>query len=201
MTQTPELPAPAPKPSDPLLDHNYDGIQEYDNPLPGWWTFALYATIVFSIVYWIWFHMGGPGVSVHASYAAARKTYDEQRANRRAAEGEVDEAMIADRVRDPAGVDRGAKVFAQFCVACHTENGRGLVGPNLTDDFQKHGQTRADIYRTVSTGVPGTAMVAWSEMLRTDQILDVVAFVATLRNTNVPGGKAPEGERVEPFSR
>jgi cytochrome c oxidase cbb3-type subunit 3 len=188
------------RPGPVVLDHSYDGIREYDNPLPGWWRITFYATIVFAIGYWIWFHGGGPGVSEKARYVTARKAYDELRANRRAAEGAIDEATIADRARDPAAVARGAKVFAQFCVACHTDNGRGLVGPNLTDDFQKHGHTRTDLYRTVREGLQGTAMVAWSEMLRADQILDVVSFVATLRHTNVPDGKFPEGERVEPFS-
>ena len=43
-------------------------------------------------------------------------------------------------------------------------------------------------------------MIAWAEMLKPEQLLDVVAFVSTLRGTNLPGGKAPEGERVGPFA-
>ena len=38
-----------------LLDHEYDGIREYDNPLPGWWRFIFYASIVFAVAYFIWF--------------------------------------------------------------------------------------------------------------------------------------------------
>lgn len=182
-----------------LLDHEYDGIREFDNPLPGWWRFTFYASIVFAVGYFIWFHAGGPGKSEIEQYTAERKIYDDQRAAQRAAEGDVDDKIVADRAHDPVARERGAKVFAQFCVPCHTDNGRGLVGPNLTDDFQKHGHSRADIYRTVSGGAPGTAMVAWSETMPADKVLDVAAFVTTLRGTNVPGGKEPEGERVGPF--
>jgi cytochrome c oxidase cbb3-type subunit III len=197
-TAVPAKPAPGAR-TPPLMDHAYDGIREYDNPLPGWWRYTFYATIVFAVGYWFWFHAGGPGRSELDQYAAARKDYDQQRATRRAAEGDVDEVTLAGMAHDAATVSRGAAVFTQYCVPCHTDNGRGLVGPNLTDDFQKHGHDRTDLFRTVSGGAPGTAMIAWSETLSASQVLDVVAFVSNLRGTNVPDGKAPEGDPVGAF--
>jgi cytochrome c oxidase cbb3-type subunit 3 len=182
-----------------LLAHSYDGIQEYDNPLPGWWRAIFYASMVYALGYWIWFHGGGPGTSEHQEYVAARKAYDDQRANDLASGGTVSEATVAARAQDGAAIEHGKAVFAKYCASCHTENGRGLVGPNLTDDFQKHGTTRADLFTVASNGVPGTAMVAWSQTLKGDELIDVVAFVSTLRGTNVPDGKAPEGDRVGAF--
>ncbi|MEK7370666.1 MAG: cbb3-type cytochrome c oxidase N-terminal domain-containing protein, partial [candidate division NC10 bacterium] len=52
---------------DRLLDHEYDGIEEYDNPLPGWWVWVFWATIVFSGVYVAFYHVG-PGPSVIGQY-------------------------------------------------------------------------------------------------------------------------------------
>lgn len=199
-SQAPARPGKPAKPAGaPLLAHSYDEIQEYDNPLPGWWRAIFYATIVFSVGYWIWYHAGGPGRSELAVYAAERKAYDDQRANAAATEGAVGEATLAARAADPGAVDHGKAVFAKYCASCHTENGRGLVGPNLTDEFQKHGHARADLFTTISGGVTGTAMIAWSQMLKGDELIDVAAFVSTLRGTNVPGGKAAEGEPVGPY--
>ena len=51
---------------DRLLGHDYDGIEEYDNPLPGWWTWIFVATIVFSTGYWLYSQIGpGPTISAH----------------------------------------------------------------------------------------------------------------------------------------
>ena len=51
-----------------LTDHSYDGIQEYDNPLPGWWVWLFNATIFFSIFYVVFYHMGATGRSIHDDF-------------------------------------------------------------------------------------------------------------------------------------
>jgi cytochrome c oxidase cbb3-type subunit III len=182
-----------------VLEHSYDGIQEYDNPLPGWWRAIFYASIVFALGYWIWYHAGGPGQSELAEYAAARKAYDDDRANDQASEGSVSDVTLSARAGDATAVEHGRGVFTKYCASCHTDSGKGLVGPNLTDEFQKHGASRADLFKTVSGGIAGTAMIAWGQTLKGDELIDVVAFVSTLRGTNVPDGKAAEGNRVGPF--
>ena len=70
MSDTRETP-PEGAPDDPLLEHNYDGIQEYDNPLPGWWKWLFVATILFSPLYMLFYHSGVEGRSVEAQYEAA----------------------------------------------------------------------------------------------------------------------------------
>ena len=84
-------------------------------------------------------------------------------------------------------------------MTCHSDDGRGLIGPNLTDNYQLHGASRMDLYTTVKKGVPGTAMLAWGEQLPPADVLAVAAYVSTLRGQNVPG-KAREGQPVEPFA-
>jgi cytochrome c oxidase cbb3-type subunit 3 len=196
---TPASTAAAPASGPRVLDHSYDGIQEFDNPLPGWWSAIFIGSIVFAVAYWFWFHAGGPGRSELEEFAIARKVYDDDRASEQAAVGTASEGTLAMRASDPGSVENGRAVFQKYCQSCHTPDGRGLVGPNLTDEFQKHGHDRVAIFTTVSKGVDGTAMIAWTETLRGSELLDVVAFVITLRGGNIAGGKAPEGDPVGPF--
>ncbi len=181
-----------------LSAHEYDGIQEFDNPLPGWWRALFWATAVFAAGYALWFH-GGWAAPPTASYGAALAEYNSGKASRDAADAaNVSEEILARSAADPKANEHGAQVFAARCASCHTENGRGLIGPNLTDNFQIHGATRLDIFKTIRGGVPGTAMIAWSEQMPATDVLAVAAFVATLRGKNI-AGKEPQGQPVEPF--
>jgi len=184
---------------DRLLHHEYDGIQEYDNPLPSWWSGIFIATIVFAIVYWFWFEGGGPGRSVQAQFAQdwtryqAWKTEAEQ--THRIV---VNEDSLAQLAHDAATIDTGAKIFAQNCVGCHMPDGSGQVGPNLTDEFQIHGIGRLDLYQTIRDGVPAKGMISWGATMQPRDMAAVAAYVSTLRGTNKPG-KAPEGGKVTRF--
>jgi mono/diheme cytochrome c family protein len=95
------------------------------------------------------------------------------------------------------GIEKGRQVFEKMnCVACHTANGGGNIGPNLTDNAWIHGGRATQIYRVVLEGVPAKGMVAWGPQLGDERVQSVVAYVLTLRNTNVPGGKAPQGDVI-----
>jgi cytochrome c oxidase cbb3-type subunit 3 len=94
---------------------------------------------------------------------------------------------------------RGAEVFANRCVGCHTADGRGQIGPNLTDLFQIHGTTRMDLYATIQGGAPGTAMIAWAEVMKPTEIIAVATFISTLRGKNL-AGKEPQGKPVPAFA-
>ena len=77
--------------------------------------------------------------------------------------------------------------------ACHLDQGQGSVGPNLTDDFWIHGCKPMDLLNTVNNGVAAKGMPAWLNQLGPSRTMSAVAYVLTLKDTNVPG-KAPEGE-------
>jgi cytochrome c oxidase cbb3-type subunit 3 len=193
--------ADAPRDADDghLLEHAYDGIREYDNPLPGWWRAMFWASIVFAAGYWVWFHVAGWGRTPDAKYKVALAEYGEQREQREAAEArDINEDALARNAKDPKLVEHGKTIFASKCVSCHTEDGHGLIGPNLTDRYQIHGTTRMDIFKTIRGGVPGTAMLAWGEQMPAADIVAVATFVTTLRGKNIPG-KEPQGQPVEPF--
>jgi len=182
-----------------ILDHEYDGIREYDNPMPGWWSAIFIGTIVFSVCYVFYFHVANWGTSPDAAYRTELAAYDSGKARREAADAaNVSEQLLAKAAVDSKVLDHGRQVFATRCASCHTENGRGLIGPNLTDEFQIHGTSRMDIYKTVHDGAPGTPMLAWGEQLPATDVLAAAAFVTTLRGTNV-AGKAPQGQKVGKF--
>jgi len=186
----------------PLMDHVYDGIREYDNPLPGWWRAVFWGSIVFAAGYWVWFHVAPWHSTPEGSYERALATYEAGREVRAAREAEnVSEDMLATEAKNPATTARGAKIFASRCASCHTEDGHGLIGPNLTDLYQLHGETRMDLYKTIAGGVPGTAMPAWGEQMPALDVVAVTAFIIPMRGTNVRGGKAPDGHPVPAFAR
>lgn len=180
---------------DRLLEHSYDGIQEYDNPMPRWWVYLFWATIVFSIIYGINVGPIGSGAGRIAQYdhdmEAFRALHPQQGPS-------VDAAQLAALAADPRALEAGRVVYDQACAACHRADGGGLIGPNLADDYWIHGGTLPDILRTVSEGVLAKGMPAWDRMLKPDQITAVVAYVASFHGTNPSDGKAPEGELVTP---
>jgi cytochrome c oxidase cbb3-type subunit 3 len=184
------------EPDAPLLDHAYDGIREYDNPLPGWWRAGFWATIFFAAGYWMWFHVAGYGQTPDAKYQAALADYQGKRSIREAADAaSVTEDALARNASDPNLVDKGAQIFAVRCASCHDASGHGLIGPNLTDHFQLHGETRMDIFKTVRGGVPGTAMPAWGEQMAPTDVVAVATFAITLRGKDLPG-KESQGQKV-----
>ncbi len=197
-----EAPQDTTEPAEPrLMDHSYDGIHEYDNPLPGWWSAIFIGSIVFAAMYGFYFHIANWGTTPQQRYVSELAEFNDKKSMRDQAEAaHVTEAALARNAQDGKLVEHGAAVFATKCIACHAAGGRGLIGPNLTDNFQLHGTTRMDMFHTVHDGVSGTAMIAWGEQLPAADILDVVAYVTTLRGTNLDGGKASQGEPVEAFA-
>jgi cytochrome c oxidase cbb3-type subunit 3 len=86
-------------------------------------------------------------------------------------------------------------LYEERCASCHADGGRGLIGPNLTDGYWLHGKgSMLDIYDVVANGVPAKGMPAWSKQLSAIEVSKLVAYVGTLKNTNVPG-KEPQGTR------
>jgi cytochrome c oxidase cbb3-type subunit 3 len=182
---------------DRLLDHNYDGIQEYDNPMPAWWVWIFWATILFALLYWINVPGIGSGKGRIAQYEAEVERAQALRAAAEQAAGPVTDELLFALAKDPAKVEAGRAVFAANCVPCHREDGGGSIGPNLTDDYWIHGGRPVAIHNTVDKGVLDKGMLAWGQTLKPDELNAVVAYVLTLHGTDPKDPKEPQGTKEE----
>lgn len=180
----------APQNDSHLIEHNYDGIQEYDNPLPRWWVYLFYATIVFSILYLL----NVPGVGIGKGRIA---NYEADMAAWKAAhpepEGGASPEQLAALATDQAALATGKQVYATNCASCHRADGGGMIGPNLTDDYWIHGSSLPEIHTTIVEGVLAKGMPNWGKLLKPDQVNAVTVYVASLKGSNPANPKAPEG--------
>lgn len=178
----------------PGILHVYDGIEEMDNHMPNWWLLILWSTILFGFGYWYYYHVSGKAQgSLEVYKAEAAEAARIAAANKPPPTG--DEVLLG-LTADAALVEQGKTQFTQVCAACHGQKGEGLIGPNLTDKFWLHGGTPMAIHKTVSEGVVVKGMPAWERTLGAERVRSIVAYVLTLKNTNV-SGKAPQGEPAE----
>ena len=180
-----------------LTDHSYDGIQEYDNPLPGWWTWLFIASFFFAIFYVVYFHMGeGPtGRSIQDQYDQQAAEIFELRFSE-IGELKPDEETILKYMNDPKWLAVGEVVYKTNCVSCHGREGEGLVGPNLTDDHWKNVRKIEDIATVIQDGAANGSMPAWRNRLsHINQIVLTSAYVASMRGSGV-AGKSPEGDPI-----
>lgn len=186
------------KAEDVLIEgHTYDGIQEYDNPMPRWWVLMFWITIFWGAFYVLAISVGWiNGYDQNLSKQNAR--IDALQASAADANPDVTPEYLESIRDDQTLIAVGQTTFTAVCAACHGDKGQGLIGPNLTDNAWLHGGSLLEIYDVVTDGVPHKGMPAWGSSLKHDQRVGVVAYIDTLRDTNVPGGKEPEGEVVEP---
>ena len=177
---------------DTVMAHEYDGIKEFDNRLPNWWMWIMWGSIVFALAYWLVFHtLSLKPLSVEKFETTMQKAQELQLA-RAAAQG-VDNNFLVMMNQTASKTTEGRDIFVKHCVACHLDKGQGLVGPNLTDGVWIHGCEPMAMLKTVTDGVPAKGMPAWQNQLGPSRVQAVVAYVMTIRGTNVPG-KAPEGQ-------
>lgn len=169
-----------------LLAHEYDGIRELDNDLPGWWKWLFYLTIVFSVVYITRYHILKTADLQDAEYEKEMAVAKENMP------ASVDESSLV-QLKDEAGITAGKEIFDRNCVVCHLSKGEGLVGPNLTDEYWIHGGSFKDIYQLIKVGVPAKGMISWKDQLSVTEMQQVASYIMTLNGTNPPNAKAPEG--------
>jgi cytochrome c oxidase cbb3-type subunit 3 len=184
---------PLEKEADMLLDHDYDGIKELDNALPPWWKYGFYITIVVAVFYILKFEVWHTGMNPTQEYAAEMTAAKIQTdAYLAAAKDNVDENSVTQL--DAAGAAAGKEIFTKTCVACHLAEGQGSVGPNLTDDYWIHGGGIKDIFKTIKYGYPDKGMQSWQSTYSPVQIQQLASYIRTLKGTNPPNPKAPQGD-------
>ena len=179
----------------PVKGHEYDGIKEFDNPLPMWWVMTFVGTIIFSFIYMIHYHTD-----------TKRLIVDEYREDLEAIQSitqsknviKISLESLNTAILNPGAIAKGRGVFSNRCVVCHGNDGGGGIGPNLCDNTWIHGKGKPeDIANTVKDGVLDKGMPAWSTMMSNDEIIQVTAYVVSLKGTRPASPKAPQGNKVD----
>lgn len=183
---------------DKLIDHSYDGIQEYDNPLPPWWVYLFVVTVIWAAIYLFYYNLTGIGPSSEEEYLAEVEEYNKKYAAVLAAEASVDwNAPDFELVSDQGKLDKAKNLYTANCAACHGALGEGGIGPNLTDDYWIHGPGINNIARIIALGVPEKGMIPWKNTFKSTDIVSLASYVITLHGTNPPNAKAPQGDLYE----
>ncbi|MEQ8479429.1 MAG: cytochrome-c oxidase, cbb3-type subunit III [Hoeflea sp.] len=195
--------------------HSWDGIRELNNPLPRWWLWTFYLTIVWAIGYMVLYPavplingatQGILGYSSRAEVAA-------ELADAKAAQGELLDRIAATPVEEIAGnpdllqfaIAGGSSAFKVNCAQCHGSGAAGSAGyPNLNDDAWIWGGEIDQIYQTIAHGIryeddPDTRfseMPAFGDILEGEQIDQVVAYVVSLSRDPSDPSRVEAGRQV-----
>ncbi len=167
----------------PVRPHDFDGIQEFDNPMPKWWLFILFTSIVYAFFYWAFLHRyteeRNPGKELTAQMELAT-----QEAAKKA--GVLSNPILWSMSRDAAVVKAGKDVYAASCAPCHLPDLAGAIGPNLKDEIWIHGGQPMDILKVITEGVAVKGMPTWGPVLGRQKISEVAAFILSFHQPPTP---------------
>ena len=180
-----------------LLDHDYDGIRELDHPLPKWWLITFYLTIAFAVPYYLAHtFFGAETIQEELNEDMKEVTALQQDYLKKKAGFVMDEYV---KVKNASGTQKLAKkTFRRKCKSCHAADGGGGIGPNLTDSYWLHGDgSIPSLYETLYHGIVDKGMPEWGTTLGKERIYAVLTVLEKMKNTNVEGGKEPQGDKVD----
>jgi cytochrome c oxidase cbb3-type subunit III len=184
---------PIEREADIMLQHPHDGIYELDNRLPPWWINMFFLTIIWAVGYMYYYHWGGNGVSQKEEYQQEMETAKKQIAVALAGKANaIDESNVT-LVSESGALGEGELIFKNSCAACHGQLGEGGVGPNFTDDNWIHGGGIKNLFKVIKYGVPEKGMISWQSQLKPADMQKVASYILTLRGTNPPNPKDPQG--------
>ncbi len=172
------------------LDHNFDGIEELNNPLPPWWTAGFVITVIFSVFY-IFYYMVQGKDSQYDEYNREMAKAKAQVEAYKKAHNIVDENTVT-LLTDKKALEEGKEIYLKNCAACHVADGGGLVGPNLTDDAWIYGCDIKDVFKVITNGT-SKGMPQW-KALGAANIQKVASYVLSLQGTKPAKPKASEGQ-------
>ncbi len=176
-----------------LTGHQYDGVEEYDNPLPAWWLVTFFATIIFGFHYWIHYEFGGAPTQIQE----LKQDLADIRGRQKPDENSDKEETLAALMNSPEVKAVGKTVYTGKCAVCHGPELQGLIGPNLADEYWINGKGKlSEIAAVVRKGVLDKGMPNWDTQLKAEEIQAVTVFVYAGRGSQPPNPKAPQGEKV-----
>ncbi len=186
--------------TDQTMGHTFDGIEEYDNPLPRWWFMLFIGTVIFALGYLALY----PGLG---NWKGVLPGYDDGWTQVKQWQKEVDRAEaeygplfakyaampVAEVAKDPQALKMGARMFASYCSVCHGSDAKGSYGfPNLTDAHWRWGGEPETIKASILNGRHGI-MPAWGEIIGEEGVKNTAAYV----RGELAGLPLPEGHGAD----
>lgn len=179
------------------LHHSFDGIVEFNNPLPRWWLIMFYATIVFSLIYLMLY----PGLGSYKGMLGWTSTNQWEREVEKADNrynrifedyAKVDIEQLA---KDPEAIKVGQRLFGNNCALCHGSDAHGAVGfPNLSDTDWLYGGDAKTIEASITHGrngsMPSMAAAVGDETAIKDLASHVLSLSGRKGSGNAEAGKA-----------
>ncbi|MGB3546944.1 MAG: cbb3-type cytochrome c oxidase N-terminal domain-containing protein [Saprospiraceae bacterium] len=176
------------------LAHEYDGIYELDNNLPPWWKALFVVTVIVAPIYIYFVHFTEVIPNQRERYALEMEQAEQDvKAYLATQADQIDETTVS-LLTDADALTKGQYLFESKCSPCHGKLGEGSIGPNLTDDYWLHGGSIKDIFITIKYGVPEKGMIPWKTEMRPSDMQQVASFIRSLRGTDPPSPKEPQGE-------
>ncbi len=185
-------------PENRTTGHIYDGIEEYDNPLPKWWFQLFVATLIFAVLYLLYYPGLGSWRGLGGWTQVGELARDQEAAQEENAEAFANylATPIEELIHDSAAMKMGIRLFSTECSVCHGSDGGGNYGfPDLTDNDWLYGGTPERIKETITHGRTGN-MPAWGAILGESSVAALTEYV--LRLSNLPHDAAL-ATRAEPF--
>ncbi|ACR11634.1 cytochrome c oxidase, Cbb3-type, subunit III [Teredinibacter turnerae T7901] len=175
--------------------HVYDGIEEYDNPLPRWWFMLFVGTLIFAAIYLVIY----PGFGAYKGvigWTSVKQLEAEQEAAREdhtKTYGVYSSMPVEELIHDGRAMKMGVRLFANNCSVCHGADGGGNFGfPNLTDKDWLYGGSPEEIQASITHGRSG-AMPAWGEILGEEKVVAVAEYVMSLSGMDHDADLAEQG--------
>lgn len=169
-----------------ILDHEFDGIKETNNPVPTWFNILLYGTIIFALVYMVYYHIVQDGHTLRHE--------EEISMGKKPTTTAQEEFNYLAASKDPKILADAKGIYMTNCASCHGQHGEGGVGPNLTDDFWIDGNTYKDVAKIITEGALSKGMPGWGNILGTKKVNELVAYIGSIQGTNPANGKKAEGK-------
>lgn len=186
--------------TDKTVGHSFDGIEEYDNPLPKWWFYLFVATCIFSLGYLALYPGLGNFQGLLGWSSTGQWETEMQEADERYGElyAKFGDTPVPELAENDDAMKMGQRLFANNCATCHGSAGRGALGfPNLTDDDWLYGGDPESILTTLHEGRNGN-MPAMGTMpnMTNAQVDQVVNFVLSYSGREKDAEAAKKGEEV-----
>ena len=180
-------------PDEHMDDHNYDGIQELDNPPPRWIMAIFYITIGFSIWFGAFYFWLDVGDDQDAKYERKSALHEARYNMSSEPAGEMGVLMAA------ADLEEGKAIYQQMnCFTCHGMNLEGnAIGPNLVDNAAIHGCDFQSIFEVIKNGVPARGMTPFRAQLSDSKIQKVSSYILSMVGSEPANAKEPQGDVCE----